>query len=215
MSYSGFAYALPWSSSIPINNFSITEMPSEVDMFDYWNSELGYEFEQMAAYEEAGLIEALPESALTAASNALRNMTHLQSSISYGDMAVVEMDAWGLPLAATEAGIAETTAALEIAVAETAAVGVSTGIGAELATMMAVAPLVAAAVVAVAGIGYLIYELSNSGENSKVQKDVSGPNLAAKVSGKYALTLPTYGEEEYFLPVTAKDFFVYPFKCFE
>lgn len=212
MSYAGFGFALPWSSSIPINGFSITEMPAEADMFEYWNTELEYELEQMAAYEEAGLAEVIPEAAFGAADTALANMMQLQSSMAFEQMAVVEADAWGLPLMATEAGAAE-AAALEAAAVETAVVGAEVGIGAELATVAAVAPLVAAAVIAVAGIGYLIYELVNSGENSDVQKAVNSPNTAIKVGGKYALTPPTFGPEEYVLPVTAKNFFRFPFKC--
>jgi len=226
MSYAGYGFALPWSSSIPINGFSITEMPAKADMFEYWNTELEFQLEEMAAYEEAGLAEVIPEATFGAADTAFANMIELQSSMAYEsgmayELPVVAQDAWGLPLMATEAGATEVAAleagaaemaALEATAVETAVVGAEVGIGAELATVAAVAPLVAAAVIAVAGIGYLIYELVNSGENSDIQKAVNSPNTAIKVGGKYALTPPTYGPEEYVLPVTAKNFFRFPFK---
>lgn len=179
----------PWSTSLPINNFSVTEsLPSREYMFDYFAGEFDESMAYLDSLLDAGYVDT---AVLKEAEGYLASMEH------FAPLTEVAADAYGLPVATA---VSESAV---LGIAESMALGIDSAAAVEVSTIAAAAPVVALAVAVAAGIGVLIYELTNmdSESISKVENQVASEK-SSLLSGPYALTPPAFGHGRVTLPYT-------------
>lgn len=179
----------PWIGGVPIGGTSIYELPSHEHMFDYWGEEFDLATEEMEIYEQFGF--QLTNEQMLSASDSLANMEFGFNALEPLD--VVMMDSFGLPaIEAVEVGVSEAAMTSGIALE-----------GGEIASLLALSPLVAAAVVAVIGVGYVINELTKSEKlvsNQVERLEADGGRNKMPYGNYYNSSYEPYDRQDYYPP---------------